>query len=123
MPSATSTSLSRISGPNPSVFGQQVTLQASVTPNTGSPKPTGNVQIKDGGSVIATFPLDSSCHATGVVSSLAVGTHSNLTAVYLGDSNFSGSTSSAISQTVSPANTAVSITPSPTPSTYGVNSI
>jgi hypothetical protein len=46
---------------------------------------------------------------------LAVGTHS-ITAAYGGDTNFSGSTSSALSQTVNQAATSTALTSSPNPS-------
>jgi endonuclease/exonuclease/phosphatase family metal-dependent hydrolase len=92
---ATSTTLT--STPNPSGLGQSATLTATVSSSSGLP--TGTVTFEEGTSVLGTSTLDASGQATFATSALATGSHS-LTAVYGGDANYSGSTSSALSQVV-----------------------
>jgi Bacterial Ig-like domain (group 3)/Fibronectin type III domain len=77
-----------------SVFGQSVTFIANVTPNTA----TGTVTFKDGTKTLGTATL-SAGSATFSINSLAVGSHS-ITAVYGGDTNNNGSTSSSVTETV-----------------------
>ena len=96
-PTLTPTSTSLTSSPNPSTAGQQVTFTATVTPQ-GSGTPTGSVQFK----------IDNSTFAAGLVGNtatfttgLSAGTHL-VTASYIGDSSFSGSTSNTVQQTVNP---------------------
>ena len=91
-PVSTVTVLSSSTGT--SVFGQSVTFTASVTPNTA----TGTVTFKDGSKTLGTATL-SGGSATFSINSLAVGSHS-ITAVYSGDTNDNGSTSSSITETV-----------------------
>jgi hypothetical protein len=83
------------SAPNPSVHGQAVTFTASVMP----PPPDGEtVTFKKGTTVLGTGAL-SGGRATFITSTLKVGTTS-VTAVYGGDSNFTGSKSKAVKQVV-----------------------
>jgi Bacterial Ig-like domain (group 3)/Fibronectin type III domain len=94
------------SSANPSSGGQSVTYTATVT-GTPAGTPTGNVEFLDGGNPISgcaarTLSATSPFQATCQVSYSAAGSHS-ITAAYLGDSNYLGSTSSALSQTVSTA--------------------
>jgi hypothetical protein len=94
----TSTSLS--SAPNPSFFGDGVTLTASVTvPPPGAGVPTGIVTFTDGTTVVGTGPLSPSGKATLTTAGLQVGTHA-LVATYGGDGNFLSSTSTSDSQLV-----------------------
>ncbi|HYM12605.1 MAG TPA: Ig-like domain repeat protein, partial [Bryobacterales bacterium] len=92
------------SSANPSVFGQSVTFTATVAvvaPGGGTP--TGTVTFLDNGVSIGSGALNGSGQATYTTSSLAVGGHP-ITATYGGDSNHSGSTTSAaLSQTVNNA--------------------
>jgi hypothetical protein len=113
---ATTTALQ--SSLNPSAFGQSVTFTATVTPTSGNGTPTGTVTFMDGSSTLGSGALNSSGQATYSTSSPAVGTHS-ITAVYGGDSNYTGSTSPALSQVVSQASTSTSVTSSANPSTFG----
>ena len=69
---------------------------AAVSPGSGTP--TGTVNFLDNGTPIGASTLSSGV-ATFSTSSLAVGTQS-ITAVYSGDTNFTTSTSSALSQVV-----------------------
>jgi hypothetical protein len=106
------------SSANPSVFGESVTFTATVTAKSpGAGTPTGMVTFLDG-----TTPLTSLALSGGTVtystSSLAVGSNS-ITIQYAGDSNFTASTSSALTQTVHLAATTTSLTSSSNPSTFG----
>ncbi|MGB2900514.1 MAG: Ig-like domain repeat protein [Candidatus Acidiferrum sp.] len=93
--------------PNPSVVGQSVTVNFSVTPVLpGSGTPTGNVTVSDG--------LGDTCTATAAAGTCsitfpAVGTKT-LSAVYAGDTNFTGSTSANAPHTVNAAATTTTIT-------------
>ncbi len=78
--------------------GQSVTLTASVAPASGSGTPTGTVTFFDGATQLGTGTL-SSGQATYSTTALAIGSHS-ITAAFAGDSNFSASTSTALSITV-----------------------
>jgi hypothetical protein len=114
---ASSTTLA--STPNPSVFGQAITLTASVTGPAGtSGTPSGSVTFSDGTSAIGTSNLDSNGRATLSISSLSVGTHS-INAAYAGDANFSGSSSAIVSRAVNKAATSSTLTASPNPSAFG----
>jgi hypothetical protein len=94
----TSTTLSSI--PNPSYFGDGVTLTASVAvPPPGAGVPTGIVTFTDGATVVGTSPLSPSGKATLITAGLQVGTHA-LAATYGGDGNFLSSTSTPVSQLV-----------------------
>jgi autotransporter-associated beta strand protein len=107
------------SSANPSVSGQSVTFTATVTSNApGSGTPTGTVTFLDGSTTLGTGTLNGSGVTTLGVSALAVGSHS-ITAVYGGDTNYSSSNSSALTQTVNQAATAVALSSSVEPSVFG----
>ena len=120
---ATTTTVS--SSVNPSVFGQSVTLTATIAAvSPGAGAPSGTVNFKDGGSTIGTCsaqtvsgsgPYTATCTTSG----LAVGAHTTITAVYSGDTDFSGSTSVDFTQTVDKAATTTVITSSANPSVTG----
>jgi hypothetical protein len=99
-PTATTSSLTASSANI--TLGQSVTFTATVTPASGTVTPTGTVTVYDGTTQIGTGTLSSSGSATFSTSALTAGAHS-LTAVYSGDSNFTSSTSPAVSVTVSNA--------------------
>jgi hypothetical protein len=80
-------------------FGQTVTFTATIAPVSGPGVPTGSVTFNDGATQIGTGTLNSSGVASFNTSSLGVGSHS-VTAVYSGDTNFSGSTSATVVVTV-----------------------
>jgi hypothetical protein len=107
--SLTPTATALTSSPNPSKFGQTVTLTATVTDLPGFDKgtPTGTVSFFDGTTKIGTSSLNSSGVATLPVTTLAVGTDS-ITATYSGDTNFATSTSPAVQQIVQSAQGATS---------------
>ena len=85
------------------VFGQSVIFTAAVSPNTA----TGTITFKDGTKTLGTAAL-SGGSATFSINSLALGSHS-ITAVYGGDTNDNGSTSSSINQTVNKASTTIAL--------------
>ena len=86
--------------PNPSFFGDGVTLTATVTvPPPGAGAPAGTVTFRDGTSVLGTSPLSATGVGTFTTAGLQVGTH-GLTATYSGDGNFLSSTSTPTSHTV-----------------------
>ena len=79
---------------NPSNAAQSVTFTATVSPSVAS----GSVQFFDGSTALGTAPL-SAGKASLSTSSLSAGSHS-ITARYNGDSNYTGSTSAVLTQTV-----------------------
>src|SRR5439155_862204 len=104
---ATTTALN--STPNPSVFGQAVTLTATVAPAVTDPlRPTGTVTFKDGATTLGTVTLVNGT-ASLVTAALTGGAHS-LTASYSGDLEFSASTSAVRIQTVNPGQTSTTLT-------------
>ena len=104
------------SSSNPSASGASVTFTATVA-GAGA-TPTGTVTFKDGGATLGSGTLNGSGQATFSTSSLSVGTHS-ITAVYGGDSNYSGSTSPVLTQTVTANSSSTAISSSVNPSTFG----
>lgn len=83
--------------------GDPVTFTAAVAPATpGGPTPTGTVSFFDNGATIGTAALSADGAATFSTSSLPVGTD-RITASYSGDGSYSGSTSSPLTETVSPS--------------------
>jgi Bacterial Ig-like domain (group 3)/Bacterial Ig-like domain (group 2)/Galactose oxidase, central domain len=109
----TNTTTSLSSSANPSTYNSSVTFTATVSPSAA----TGTVTFKDGSTTLGTGTL-SSGKATYKTSSLAVGSHS-ITAVYGGNSNYNGSTSSVLTQTVNKATTTTTVASSKNPSTFG----
>jgi uncharacterized repeat protein (TIGR03803 family) len=85
-----------VSSLNPSNVGQTVKFTATVTSPTT--KPTGTVTFKDGSTVLGTVTLVSG-KASYSTSTLSARSH-NITAVYSGTANISGSTSPVLVQTV-----------------------
>ena len=91
-----------------------MTLTATVSPSTA----TGTVTFYDGATMLATVALTGTDTASYSASTLAVGGHP-VTAVYSGDANDAGSTSSILNQTVNPDNTHVALTVSNTAPVVG----
>ncbi|MDM7998974.1 MAG: YDG domain-containing protein [Dehalococcoidia bacterium] len=90
----TTASLNVVSSATTSNKGRSVTFTVTVT----DPRATGTVTLMDGNTVIDTAALSNGA-ATLEISTLSVGSHS-ITAVYGGDANFSGATSSPVEVTV-----------------------
>jgi hypothetical protein len=104
------------SSANPSAFGQSVTFTATVSGSGGIP--TGTVTLKDGASTLGSGALNGSGQATFATSTLTAGAHS-ITAVYSGDSDFSGSTSPVLTQNVTVNSSSTSVSSSVNPSASG----
>ena len=112
----TTSTTSLTASANPVLYGNTETLTASLSPTTA----TGTVQFKDGATVIgqATLGLANGNDTASIsVTNLTAGIHS-ITAVYSGDSQTAGSTSSpATSLEVDQA----PVITSPNGATFGVN--
>jgi hypothetical protein len=107
-----------VTAPTTSVAsGATVMFTATVAPVApGAGLPSGTVTFSDGGTTLGTAPV-SGGQATFSTSTLAVGPHS-ITAVYGGDVSFTGSTSAALSVTVSALSSTTSLTAAPNPQTF-----
>lgn len=102
----------------PSTYGQNVTLTATVATADGG-KSTGNVTFLNGSSPIGTGPVSGNV-ATLTINTLPAGTDS-ITATYSGDTNYKGSTSSALNQVVNKVTTTTALTSAPNSAVYGQN--
>ena len=91
--------------------GTDVSFSATVTPFSGTGTPTGTVTFMNGTTALGTGTLSGGA-ASYSTSSLATGADS-ITAVYSGDSNFSGSTSTAVVVTVTAVTPSFTIADSP----------
>ena len=105
--------LSLSSSVSESSHGRAVTFTATVTGAKG----TGTVTFQDGESTMGSSTLSNGA-ATYTISTLSIGSHS-ITAVYSGDANFAGSTSSAVDLTVNKASVGLSLISSASTSTQG----
>ncbi|HEX5385794.1 MAG TPA: Ig-like domain repeat protein [Gemmatimonadales bacterium] len=114
---ATTTTVIASDTPDPSVFGQSITVSYTLTVNgPGSGDPAGNVVVAlqgAGGCTGTVAAGQCSFVPTAVVAS------ANLTAAYQGSADFAGSTSSPRTHTVSAASTTTMVTTSKTPSDFG----
>ena len=112
---ATSTQLS--SSANPASPGQSVTFTAIVSPPVAG-TPTGSVTFAIDGkpqNPVRLMVVNGHDEATLSTSAIAIGNHS-VTAAYSGDSQFAGSTSNSLVQSIImqvPSGTRLSATPSP----------
>src|SRR5262249_36243272 len=98
---ATATTLS--TDVNPALVGQVVNLTATVTGPAGPP--TGPVPFLDGDAVLGTATLDDTGTASLAVAFATAGDHA-LTAVYGGQAFSAASSSAALTETVTPTNSA-----------------
>ena len=112
----TATATTFTAEPNPAFAGQLVTLTATVTPvPTGTP--LGTVSFYNGSTLLGMATVNSSGVAT-FVGSLPAGVLS-VTAVYSGNAEFAGSTSSAQTVTVNLNPTTTTLTAAPNPANQG----
>jgi hypothetical protein len=102
-----------VSSPNPSVFGQPVTITATVTSGVGSPLP-GPVVFTAGGTILGVRPAENATLQT----KLLPGGLATITAQFGGNDRFSGS-SGSVAQTVNPVSTTTTLTSSKNPSPPG----
>jgi hypothetical protein len=113
------------SSTNPSGYGTSVTFTANVARASGGGTPSGTVTFKDGAATLGTGTLANctpnvagnqcATFTNSAAPWLSATTHS-ITAVYGGDSNFSGSTSSTLSQVVNKR--AITVTAATNTKTY-----
>lgn len=111
----TPTSTVQILNPVPALFGGTLGLSAQVSGGT----PTGNVEFRNGVTVLASVPLN----GAGVAATTIVpnaGSYSVI-AYYLGDGTHLPSNSSATAFTVAKATTSLALGSNNSPSTYGQN--
>ena len=114
---ATTTTLTPAPTPNPSIYQEPVTLTAAVA-SSGSTPPNGEtVTFMSGTASLGTAQLTGGT-ASLTTTDLSVGTDL-ITAIYSGDSNFAGSTSAAVSQTVTQASSSTTLKSSLNPSLSG----
>jgi hypothetical protein len=121
---ATTTALA--SSASPSVSGQSITYTATVAPvSPGAGTPTGTVTFKDASTTITCsggnqvlHNVSGSQQATCTLTYPGVGSHS-ITAAYPGDTNFTSSTSSVLTQTVNQAATTTALASNHNPSVVG----
>ena len=115
----TTTSLS--SSANPSVYGQVVTLTASVT-SSAAGTPSGVVSFTEIINGTPTFLGSATLNANGLASFtpplLSLGQHTFMS-TYGGDSNFAGSVSPNLVQNVIQADTNITLASNPNPSSVG----
>ncbi len=106
------------SSANPSVYGQSITLTATVSASSGSLMPTGKVTFKNGTTAIASVALTNGT-AAYISSTLSAGSLA-LSASYSGDGNFSTSTGT-LTQVIGQAPTTTVLTSTPNPSSLNQN--
>ena len=103
---------------NPSFYGNSVTFTATIPPG-GATAPTGTVSFLDGGIQIGTGTLSGNPGvATFTTATLNMGTHS-ITVSYQGDSFNGPSVSAPLNQVVKQAQTATTVTATPSPGIAG----
>ena len=109
--SQAATTATLASAQNPAPATQAITFTATVSPAAA----TGSVQFLDGATVLGTATVTSG--SASFSATLAVGSHT-LTAVYSGDTNYTGATSPAISQ-LATATTSTAVQSNAAQSAYG----
>ncbi len=92
-----STQTTLMASANPAIYGQALTLSASVSSNGGAA--TGSVSFMDAGAIVGSSQLGANGSADLTLSSLSPGTH-DLVAVYVGDGKASPSSSVPTAVTV-----------------------
>ena len=97
-----STTATVSSSANPALAGSSVTFTGTVS---GSSTPTGTLTFEDGGTSIGTATLSGGTATLTTSSLTAIASAHTITAIYGGDSNFAGSTSDPLAQTISRSDT------------------
>jgi Bacterial Ig-like domain (group 3) len=123
---AAATTTAVASNHNPSVVGQAVTYTATVAvsaPGSGTPPSSDTVTFKDGASTIScgtgSVAFNGTTATCVVTYASTTGSPHSVTAVFGGDANYAGSTSSTLTQTVNKAATTTSLTSTSNPSVVG----
>lgn len=101
------------SSPNPSTFGQNVTVSATVTPATA----TGTINFADANTFLDAVPVTAGT-ATYTSDYLSAGSHA-LTAIYSGDGANASSSSPVATQIVNASPSTTRLSSSLNPSVYG----
>lgn len=114
---ASTTTLTPAPTPNPSLYGEPVTLSATVSASGSTPANGETVAFLSGMTTLGSAPLSGGA-ASLTTTMLPVGADS-ITAVYAGDAKLAGSTSTAVSQSVSKASSSSTLTASPNPAVSG----
>ncbi len=91
---------------SPSAYGDSVTFTANVTPSSA----TGTVTFMDGSTTLGDGILSGGVATFSTAVLLVAGSPHAITAVYGGDTNYSGSTSDPVTQDVNQAQTTVALT-------------
>jgi hypothetical protein len=119
-----STTVALTSSASTITSGASITLTATITGASGSTgSPTGTVSFFDGTTTLGTGTLSSGVATLSTTSLTSAGSHS-LTAVYGGDTNFTGNNSAAITVTVNavtPIATTTALTSSATTAVSGTS--
>jgi hypothetical protein len=102
-----STRISLASAPDPSTAGQPVTLTAHVSA-AGKPVAAGTVTFSRGRQFLGTAPLDASGNASLMLTSLPAG-KVKIQAIYTGSTDYFGSSSQKVTQSVLPAPTSTTL--------------
>jgi hypothetical protein len=103
---------------NPAPYGSSGTLKATVKATVGGGTPAGTVIFREGESVLAIVPLSSGA-AKYPLGDLSPGKY-EITATYNGGENYAGSVAS-LSQTITKAETELSLTSSKNPAPEGAS--
>jgi len=98
-----------VASPEPSLYGANFTLTATLTQPSGSPAPTGTVTFSIAGTAVGTGTVTNGVATyTASAPSYTIGTYA-LSAAYSGDANYNGATLTG-SHTVSGLQSAMSLT-------------
>jgi hypothetical protein len=112
-------SIALASSPTSAVWGQSVTVTATLAPvATGLPTPSGTLLLYDGTTELGSALLNGTGSASFTIATLAVGTHA-LAVEYLGDASFTPVASPALTESIGQASSAVALASSADPSLTG----
>jgi hypothetical protein len=111
------TTVALTAAPTSPVYGQPVTLTAQVAAGTAKPPDGETVQFMIGSTTLGSGTTSAGT-ATLTTTALPVATNS-ITAAYVGDATYAGSTSTAVTVQVGTATTSLNLASSPNPSTVG----
>jgi hypothetical protein len=118
-PASTTTTVA--ANANPAQYGQSVTFTATLTvvsPGTGTPDGTVGFVDSVSNSTIATATLDANGQARATVTFTQLGNH-DIRAIYSGSASYVKSISALLHEVVGRGNSAITLTASANPSTYG----
>lgn len=111
------TTVDLTAAPTSAVYSQPVTLTAQVAAGTAMPPDGETVQFLIGSTALGNGSTSKGA-ATLTTTALPVATNS-ITAAYVGDTTYAGSTSNAVTVKVGTATTSIRLASSPNPSTVG----